>query len=699
MASLFKRVNQGYVNYDLEAQKDIVRKLYKFVAQEKQPNIEPKLLDSITKFNIEKYFDDFRDDVQGVIDDYLAGKRMTNSGRMILSFNLLVNYIKNFARSAGINQKERASLQDKFDSIKPLIQQVVDIATKEEFNDLVQLLALYDNVSGYNYNEIKLSPEVAKAYADKIANYEKPETIDEYIIKIENLFDYIYQKERAYTDESGEVKYTTKSLYEESDKKVRNELDKKLQEFRTRSNKYDRAKPAEKEASRIFFRELFEELMDNKILSDYFEIEDDLDIVIDENEELDYINKVLGPADKETQDKILARSDEIFSKLRRDRLIEKSGSAVGSLTKDEKEELTKKALNRAIMEFERGIEVEETAGVEETKEIDDEEDDASKLKREDPELYDRALVNNLSKDDDRILKKYYPYVWDSIIRERKELGMEKSRIKEEERRRLKEERELREAEREMFGDDIPPTYEELARRRAERETLKEKSASKIQGVVKGRATRKKMTEEAFAKTRQRREAIQAEIDNFRTLYGKEPNEEELRLLTEAVNEEFSKTGKGRGRPRKGRGGLPLKGNYTPKKPVPESIKRKIVMEARKSGGRMRKGLGGMPLITNMPVVQVVSEEAKKEIITENRKSGGRKKKVEKPVLVFEVESVVEPVKEVAKKGRGRPKKVVAKVEVVKEVARRGRGRPKKVVAKVEVVKKGGKRGRPLKKKI
>jgi hypothetical protein len=95
----------------------------------------------------------------------------------------------------------------------------------------------------------------------------------------------------------------------------------------------------------------------------------------------------------------------------------------------------------------------------------------------------------------------------------------------------------------------------------------------------------------------------------------------------------------------------------------------------------------------------MAKKKTKEIITENRKSGGRKKKVEKPVLVFEVESVVEPVKEVAKKGRGRPKKVVAKVEVVKEVARRGRGRPKKVVAKVEVVKKGGKRGRPLKKKI
>jgi hypothetical protein len=240
MPSVYKRINQGYIDADREAQKDVVRKQFRFVAQQNERNLEPTLLDNITKFNIDKYFDDFRDEVQRIIDNYLQGKQASTTLSIVLSYNLLTNYIKNYAKMGKLDQREKSDIQDKFNTLKPLVQQVINIATKGKSKNLSQLMELYDNIDSYHYVPVGIDRDIQKEYDDKIKAFEEKER--EVLPFSEIIKDFKDTYDEYFIEDKDGV-----APYDEISKKEKEELDSDFLQFKKLEKQYimssERLKP------------------------------------------------------------------------------------------------------------------------------------------------------------------------------------------------------------------------------------------------------------------------------------------------------------------------------------------------------------------------------------------------------------------------------------------------------------------------
>jgi hypothetical protein len=113
MPSVFKRINQAYVDADREADRRVIRNNYKFVSQNNQVYQKPSILDDITVFNIDKYFEELKSNVQNIIDNYLRGEKNNNASKVISIYNIIVSYLKNFAKDNVMSQRDKANIQDK----------------------------------------------------------------------------------------------------------------------------------------------------------------------------------------------------------------------------------------------------------------------------------------------------------------------------------------------------------------------------------------------------------------------------------------------------------------------------------------------------------------------------------------------------------------------------------------------------------
>ena len=125
MPSVFRKINQAYVDADNEANQRVIRNTYKFVSQNDQSLKKPSILDDITVFNIDKYFEEFKSNAQSIIDSYLSGTKINNANKVISVYNVIVSYIQNFAKDNAMSQKDKSNIYDKFDEIKPIILQIL----------------------------------------------------------------------------------------------------------------------------------------------------------------------------------------------------------------------------------------------------------------------------------------------------------------------------------------------------------------------------------------------------------------------------------------------------------------------------------------------------------------------------------------------------------------------------------------------
>jgi len=260
MPSIFKRINQAYIDADNEANKKVIRNNFKFVSQNNQQYNKPSILDDITVFNIDKYFEEFKANTQNIIDNYLKGEKNNNATKVISIYNIIVSYIKNFAKDNAMSQRDKANIQDKFDEIKPIVKQVLDIAIKTKFSDVAQIEQLFENLDNRAYFEVKMTHKQVADFNKKIAEAEKPKVVTELIKNIDDLFNELFNRKTVMKNEvTGKVEEVR--LFDTLLKTTRDAIfsgkSSKYEKFKNTVNKLVRDPTINREAYNKYFYELY----------------------------------------------------------------------------------------------------------------------------------------------------------------------------------------------------------------------------------------------------------------------------------------------------------------------------------------------------------------------------------------------------------------------------------------------------------
>lgn len=250
MSRLYKKINQTYVDDDLEANKRVVNNQFKFVAQNNEPFKRPSILEDITVFNIDKYFEELKLSIQSIIDNYISGNKINNASKPISIYNVMVSYLKNFTKSHLMSQRDKAMIEDKFDELKPILKQAVDIGIKYKFSDIALLEQLLENIEDRHYIEIKLTAKQIKDFNEQIKRFEKPD-FNIYVEKIDDMFKQISEKD-FYVDSEGNI-----IKFSDDDRK---RLLKKYEDFRTKLFKIRREPTLNTQLYEEYFKKLYNDL-------------------------------------------------------------------------------------------------------------------------------------------------------------------------------------------------------------------------------------------------------------------------------------------------------------------------------------------------------------------------------------------------------------------------------------------------------
>lgn len=257
MNRLYQKINQAYVDSDLEANKRVVNNQFKFVAQNNEPFKRQSILEDITVFNIDKYFEELKLSIQSIIDNYISGNKINNASKPISIYNVMVSYLKNYTKSHLMSQRDKAMIEDKFDELKPMLKQAVDIGIKYKFSDIALLEQLLENIEDRHYIEIKLTAKQIKDFNEQIKRFEKPD-FNIYVEKIDDMFKQISNK-NGYVNEDGEY-----VEFSDSDKKS---LLKKYEDFRTKLFKIRREPTLNTQLYEGYFKNLYD-FLHNSFFSD-----------------------------------------------------------------------------------------------------------------------------------------------------------------------------------------------------------------------------------------------------------------------------------------------------------------------------------------------------------------------------------------------------------------------------------------------
>jgi hypothetical protein len=154
--ALRQREIREVLDADVNINKQVLNNYYKQVRVFSDALPQPTTLEAIVSFNIVKYFLLLKNALQSVVDKYLAGKDITNSENVLYHYNVLITYIRNFAKSHTLSQRDKAQIEDKFNALLPLVKQVVNIARDQDFTDYEALDWLYNNLRTFNYSELPI---------------------------------------------------------------------------------------------------------------------------------------------------------------------------------------------------------------------------------------------------------------------------------------------------------------------------------------------------------------------------------------------------------------------------------------------------------------------------------------------------------------------------------------------------------------
>lgn len=114
----------------------------------------PNRFERAVAFNIDKNFIDLR----AAIDNVLATQAEGDASKVIQLYEQTVKYIDAYAEKRGLVQRDVSVIEDKFDALKPSIQNLVYISTSSGWRITDKLVNIEENIENrtYSYQDIDL---------------------------------------------------------------------------------------------------------------------------------------------------------------------------------------------------------------------------------------------------------------------------------------------------------------------------------------------------------------------------------------------------------------------------------------------------------------------------------------------------------------------------------------------------------------
>ena len=145
--------------------------------------------ENIDKFKFERYFNEFVNSINNIIESYINGSLNSKQANNVLqNYNTLVSYLYNVLHLRDLNETERYNIDGEFINILPQLTQLIDIAETEKFVDTNKLKELYTQIQTKNYVNIKIS-NYEKKLKEKVPLYEFKKGAE---VDINDLLNQIY---------------------------------------------------------------------------------------------------------------------------------------------------------------------------------------------------------------------------------------------------------------------------------------------------------------------------------------------------------------------------------------------------------------------------------------------------------------------------------------------------------------------------
>ena len=118
----------------------------------------PDRFERAVAFNIDKNFIDLR----AAIDNVLATQAEADASKVIQLYQQTVKYIDAYAEKRGLVQRDVSVIEDKFDALKPTIQNLVYMSTNSGWRITEKLVNIEENIENrtYSYQDIELPEKV-----------------------------------------------------------------------------------------------------------------------------------------------------------------------------------------------------------------------------------------------------------------------------------------------------------------------------------------------------------------------------------------------------------------------------------------------------------------------------------------------------------------------------------------------------------
>jgi len=156
--SLRDRQIREVLDEDLKAYRQVYVRELKQARLFNESYTPPNRFERQVAFQIEKYFIEFQSYLDDVINSNQPGQiPISDGGAIINIYSELIAYIDSYQSRNALNQRDIATIEEKFDGLIPTLSQVVNIAQEQGWRDSGVLEELYSMVEDRVYLPLKVA--------------------------------------------------------------------------------------------------------------------------------------------------------------------------------------------------------------------------------------------------------------------------------------------------------------------------------------------------------------------------------------------------------------------------------------------------------------------------------------------------------------------------------------------------------------
>lgn len=131
----------------------------KNVEQSTKDDLPPKNIEIKTSYNIDKLFEELRNKITNVINEYQRGvppEKKEGLSAVILAFNVLISYLKNIVFGNNINAKDINAIGNKLKELVPLVKQLLTIAVDNDYADTEYIKMMLNKIESGDLSPIPI---------------------------------------------------------------------------------------------------------------------------------------------------------------------------------------------------------------------------------------------------------------------------------------------------------------------------------------------------------------------------------------------------------------------------------------------------------------------------------------------------------------------------------------------------------------